>query len=751
MGRMNELAIMANDGTKSFTDRQNLQKEFEQLQKEIQRITSGATAAGRFNNVFLFRGGTGVGTIKADRIVGAPITSASSNVILSHDGSNITTASWSSTYTVTDPIAGTGYWTIRNKTTGVDVATLNANWDVGGTVDLQTTHGFRFSFEPPQYGTFNTGDNFTWENVGYVAPTVSASTFTSAAVTGTMATATAQGDGSNISTALWAFTYHADTRLWTTRNATTGTVIGTTAATPESGMTIDLEGAHGFRFVIPAPTAGSYGTGDQFTVQNMACTLGGVGYTPSTLTGAGAVSVQQGDGSGVTTASWSATYDAALGAWNIRRSGVLVTQAIMPPDGGGTVGLEGVNGSNVLINPPTTGSYSMGDQFTWSNIAGLPPTLGSVTFTNQGVSGAGAALSLPGTGVDVTTANWDAIYDAGMGRWDIRREGIHDSYYSRQPQQGGNAILEGANGFRFSIATPSSGSYGSGDRFAWSNNGTSIAGSPAFARAAHAGTATLAYQGDGYDVTRTAWSATYNANDQQWTLRNLTTGLVGGMIASTPGSGGAITNREGVDGFRLTIAAPASGSYATGDRFTWNNIRHVAAVVGPPYFQDLETTSLALQVGPDSHQIFTEPPIRLEASTFEVIGSYMDFSYGSINMTLLGSTHGVVRWGSLIGTHHVRIEEQPAAQAAVRKMAVGIDHISSIRAIVGAEMNRMQVTLSGLRDYSENIHAAESRIRDTDIALETTSQSKYMILQQIGSAMLAQANALPQGVLQLLG
>jgi flagellin len=46
LGRMAELAIMANDGTKSQTDRDNLQKEFEQMQKEIQRITSGATAAG---------------------------------------------------------------------------------------------------------------------------------------------------------------------------------------------------------------------------------------------------------------------------------------------------------------------------------------------------------------------------------------------------------------------------------------------------------------------------------------------------------------------------------------------------------------------------------------------------------------------------------------------------------------------------------------------------------------------------------
>ena len=68
MGRMTELAIMANDGTKSQVDRDNLQNEFEQMQKEIQRITSGATAAGKFNGLYLFRGGNGVATMTGDGV-----------------------------------------------------------------------------------------------------------------------------------------------------------------------------------------------------------------------------------------------------------------------------------------------------------------------------------------------------------------------------------------------------------------------------------------------------------------------------------------------------------------------------------------------------------------------------------------------------------------------------------------------------------------------------------------------------------
>ena len=63
----------------------------------------------------------------------------------------------------------------------------------------------------------------------------------------------------------------------------------------------------------------------------------------------------------------------------------------------------------------------------------------------------------------------------------------------------------------------------------------------------------------------------------------------------------------------------------------------------------------------------------------------------------------------------------------------------------------MTHSLSGLRTYEENIRSAESQIRDVDMALESTNFTKYQILTQVGTAMLAQANALPQNVVQLIG
>ncbi|NCC51859.1 MAG: hypothetical protein EOM20_11660 [Spartobacteria bacterium] len=161
--------------------------------------------------------------------------------------------------------------------------------------------------------------------------------------------------------------------------------------------------------------------------------------------------------------------------------------------------------------------------------------------------------------------------------------------------------------------------------------------------------------------------------------------------------------------------------------------------------------AVQLQVGPDSNQVFKEVSLNLEADTFTVIGSYNTYSYGSVNMTLLGSNMNSVDWASIICCQHLSVSVQSIAQGAVDKLNIGIDYVSSIRATLGAEMNRMSQTLSGLRNYEENIRATESRIRDVDVAFETTNFSKYQILTQIGTAMLAQANALPGMVSMLVG
>ena len=98
----------------------------------------------------------------------------------------------------------------------------------------------------------------------------------------------------------------------------------------------------------------------------------------------------------------------------------------------------------------------------------------------------------------------------------------------------------------------------------------------------------------------------------------------------------------------------------------------------------------------------------------------------------------------------VDISSQAGAQKAVNKIKDAINSVSSTRGDLGAIQNRLEHTISNLSVTTENMTAAESRIRDTDMAKEMMSYTKNNILVQASQAMLAQANQIPQGVLQLL-
>ncbi len=150
------------------------------------------------------------------------------------------------------------------------------------------------------------------------------------------------------------------------------------------------------------------------------------------------------------------------------------------------------------------------------------------------------------------------------------------------------------------------------------------------------------------------------------------------------------------------------------------------------------TTGITQQVGADGGQEFVGVAINLSKSATDS----------------LDGSPSTVNWGDLIDSSAspaVSIGSTGDAGTAVSLVNAGVDLVSTKRADIGAEMKRMNQTLDGLRSYEENITATESRIRDVDVAKETAQLSKYSILQQVGTAMLAQANQLPQGVLQLLG
>lgn len=93
---------------------------------------------------------------------------------------------------------------------------------------------------------------------------------------------------------------------------------------------------------------------------------------------------------------------------------------------------------------------------------------------------------------------------------------------------------------------------------------------------------------------------------------------------------------------------------------------------------------------------------------------------------------------------------QEDANSAIQTINDAIEQVSSERSKLGAYQNRLDHTINNLSTSSENLTAAESRIRDVDMAKEMMDQTKNSILSQAAQAMLAQANQQPQGVLQLL-
>jgi len=92
-----------------------------------------------------------------------------------------------------------------------------------------------------------------------------------------------------------------------------------------------------------------------------------------------------------------------------------------------------------------------------------------------------------------------------------------------------------------------------------------------------------------------------------------------------------------------------------------------------------------------------------------------------------------------------------ATTTAITSIDAAINSVSALRGTLGAVQNRLGITVSNLSITTENLTAAESRIRDVDIAYETAQLTRNNILQQASISVLSQANAQPQSALQLLG
>ena len=163
-------------------------------------------------------------------------------------------------------------------------------------------------------------------------------------------------------------------------------------------------------------------------------------------------------------------------------------------------------------------------------------------------------------------------------------------------------------------------------------------------------------------------------------------------------------------------------------------------------------TTITLHVG-DSHETANQLKVTFQAMSSSKLGLH------STNPNTFAKTLGTgtfqVNANGNDGANAVTIDEidltsADAARHAISVAQAAIDMVSSMRSDFGAMQNRLDHTINNLSVQEENITAAESRIRDVDMAKEMMAYTKNNILVQSAQAMLAQANQVPQGVLQLL-
>jgi flagellin len=140
------------------------------------------------------------------------------------------------------------------------------------------------------------------------------------------------------------------------------------------------------------------------------------------------------------------------------------------------------------------------------------------------------------------------------------------------------------------------------------------------------------------------------------------------------------------------------------------------------------------QVGSDSQTVNASNVITVDMTSAGALNG--------LTITALDSAGLVLDSSDLTSTSN--------ATDAIDSLDTALQDVSTVRAVLGAYQNRFEHTINNLNVALENLTASESRIRDTDMASEMVSFTRSQILSQAGTAMLAQANQSPQGVLKLL-
>jgi flagellin len=322
-----------------------------------------------------------------------------------------------------------------------------------------------------------------------------------------------------------------------------------------------------------------------------------------------------------------------------------------------------------------------------------------------------------------------------------------------------------------------------------STTGTDISG--LFTTGGSAATATTSTSGAFTTATNTAGG-----------VFTLTVGGVQVYTETTPGGGGTITGAELDAAFTaqasalatagITVSGTAAAGYTatradgqdlaitvtnTGDGglgfATWNGSTNATngspAVAGTPANLVL-TSADTIKIGATGTAVslagsYASGQALADAINSKVSGAYASFDTTTNKLSLSAAdtitTAGLMTTGTgnvglaastvVAGSLNTQtVKTVAGANSTMQSVDAALTSVSTLRSSLGAIQNRFQSVINSLQAVSENLSASRSRILDTDFASETASLTRAQILQQAGTAMVAQANQVPQNVLSLL-
>ncbi len=234
----------------------------------------------------------------------------------------------------------------------------------------------------------------------------------------------------------------------------------------------------------------------------------------------------------------------------------------------------------------------------------------------------------------------------------------------------------------------------------------------------------------------------------------------------------SFSRADGVN-FSVTEAFGGTGTPTSTDGFgaagnlsltTTDGVEAVGAVTAAPLV--LEDGDLSIAVG-DGTAVKITGSFDTSQELADEINANVDGVYAIVNdsdeivlttsgqeLTISGNDRATLGFAETVSVSgslsSVAVDTVDGANDAIQRIDAALTSVSDLRSSLGAIQNRFESTINSLQAVSENLSASRSRILDTDFAAETAALTRAQILQQAGTAMVAQANSVPQNVLSLL-